>query len=35
MAENFFSILKTKGIYRHKPKSCSEANDMINRYLYF
>ena len=35
MAENFFSILKTECIYRHKPKTFSEANDMIDRYIYF
>ena len=35
MAENFFSILKTECIYRHKPASFSEANDMIDRYIYF
>ena len=35
MAENFFSILKTECIYRHKPATFSEANDMIDRYIYF
>ena len=35
MAENFFSILKTECIYRHKPASFSEANEMIDRYIYF
>ena len=35
MAENFFSILKTECIYRHKPKTFSQANDMIDRYIYF
>ena len=35
MAENFFSILKTECIYRHKPASFQEANDMINRYISF
>ena len=35
MAENFFSIRKTECIYRHKPKTFSEANDMIDRYIYF
>ena len=29
MAENFFSILKTECIYRHKPATFSEANEMI------
>ncbi|OUQ35454.1 IS3 family transposase, partial [Faecalibacterium sp. An122] len=35
MAENFFSILKTECIYRHKPATFSEANDMIDRYIQF
>ena len=35
MAENFFSILKTECIYRHKPASFQEANDMINCYISF
>ena len=35
MAENFFSILKTECIYRHKPKSFREANDLIDRYIHF
>ena len=35
MAENFFSILKTECIYRHKPVSFEEANEMIDRYIYF
>ena len=35
MAENFFSILKTECIYRHKPKTFKEANDLINRYIHF
>ena len=35
MAENFFSILKTECIYRHKPKTFQEANDLIDRYIYF
>jgi len=35
MAENFFSILKTECIYRHKPSSLSEAIDMIDRYILF
>ena len=35
MAENFFSILKTECIYRHKPASFCEANEMINRYIHF
>lgn len=35
MAENFFSILKTECIYRHKPSSFTEANALIDRYVYF
>lgn len=35
MAENFFSILKTECIYRHKPKSFREANSMIDHYIDF
>ena len=35
MAENFFSILKTECIYRHKPTTFAEANDLIDRYIYF
>lgn len=35
MAENFFSILKTECIYRHKPATFLEANEMIDRYIYF
>ena len=35
MAENFFSILKTECIYRHKPDTFSQANEMIDRYILF
>ena len=35
MAENFFSILKTECIYRHKPKTLKEANALIDRYIHF
>ena len=35
MAENFFSILKTECIYRHKPATFSEAKEMIDRYIHF
>ena len=35
LAENFFSILKTECIYRHKPSSLSEAQRMIDDYIYF
>ena len=35
MAENFFSILKTECLYRHKPASFREADDLIDRYIHF
>ena len=35
MAENFFSILKTEYIYRHKPMTFSETNDLIDIYIHF
>jgi transposase InsO family protein len=35
MAENFFGILKTECIYRHKPTSFDEARQMIDDYIYF
>lgn len=35
MAENFFSILKTECIHRHKPATFLEANEMIDRYIHF
>ena len=35
MAENFFSILKTECIYRHKPRTISEAQNMVDDYIYF
>ena len=35
MAENFFAILKTECIYRNKPKTLSEAQQMIDEYIYF
>ena len=35
MAENFFSILKTKCIYRYKPTIFSQANELIDCYIYF
>ena len=34
MAENFFSILKTECIYRHKPKFFKEADDLIDGYIH-
>jgi len=35
MAENFFSILKTECIHRHKPKTFKEANERVDSYIYF
>ena len=35
MAENFFSILKTECIYRCKPRTLSDAQRMIDDYIYF
>lgn len=35
MAENFFSILKTECIYRHKLYSFAEARERIDDYIYF
>ena len=35
MAENFFSILKTECIYRHKPETFKEASALIDRYIHF
>lgn len=35
MAKEFFSILKTKCIYLHKPKTFRGANQPIDRYIYF
>ena len=35
MAENFFSILKAECIYRHRPKTFREANDLIDRFIHF
>ena len=35
MVEIFFSILKSECIYRRKPATFSEANEMIDRYIYF
>ena len=35
LAENFFSTLKTECIYRHKPGSFREADEMIDAYIYF
>ena len=35
MAENFFSILKTECLHRHKPKTFKEANERIDSYIYF
>lgn len=35
MAENFFGILKTECIYRAKPKTFQEANQLIDNYILF
>ena len=35
MAENFFSILKTECICRHKSNKFRKANDLIDGYIYF
>jgi len=35
MAENFFSIIKTEYIYRHKPKTLKKANNLIDRFIHF
>ena len=35
LAENFFSILKTKCIYRTKIKTFAEARHLIDDYIYF
>ena len=35
MAENFFSILKTECIYRHKLKSFGQAIELIDEYIDF
>ena len=35
MAEIFFFILKTECIYRHKPATFSEVNEMIDHYIHF
>ena len=35
MAENFFSILKTECIYRHKLRTFAEANEIIDEYIRF
>lgn len=35
LAENFFGILKSECIYRHKPRTLAEADELIDRYIYF
>ena len=35
LAENFFSILKTECIYRHKLRTHDEAIELIDDYIYF
>lgn len=34
-AENFFGILKTECIYRHKIQTFRQARDLIDEYIYF
>lgn len=34
-AENFFGILKSECIYRHKPKTKEEARQLIDEYIHF
>ena len=34
-AENFFGILKTECIYRHKPKTIEQARMLIDNYIFF
>ena len=35
LAENFFGIIKSECIYRHKPETFEEVNKMIDDYIYF
>ena len=35
LAENFFGILKAECIYRHKPHTFAEADNLIDRYIHF
>ena len=35
LAENFFCILKAECIYRHKPKTYEEAQNLIDYYIWF
>ena len=35
MIEKFVSILKTERIYRHTRATFAEAENMIDRYIYF
>ena len=35
MAENFFSILKSECIYRHRLNTCDEARQLIEEYIWF
>lgn len=34
MAKNFFSTLKAEYIYRHKPDTFSDTNEMLDHYIY-
>ena len=33
-AENFFSMLKTECIYRAKPQTFEEAEELVDEYIY-
>ena len=35
MAEKFLLHSEKECVYRHKPKTLQEANDLIDRYIYF
>ena len=35
MAENFFGILKSECLRRHRPNSIQEAKLLIDDYIYF
>ncbi|MDP4159518.1 MAG: IS3 family transposase [Bacillota bacterium] len=35
LAENFFSILKSECIHRHKPKTIDQARLLIDDYIHF
>ena len=35
MAENFFGILKTECLRRHKPQSLEHARELVDSFIYF